>query len=43
VELKVWITNVTFEAELCVVLKLGHFGKQIINTSKVFKCGAGEG
>jgi hypothetical protein len=26
-----------------VVLKLGHFGKQIRNNWKVFKCGVGEG
>jgi len=24
-------------------MKLGHFGKQIRNTWKVLKCGAGEG
>jgi hypothetical protein len=27
---------------LYMVLKLGHFGQQIRNTWKVFKCGAGE-
>jgi len=32
-----------FEASLCVVLDLGYFGKKIGNTSKVLKCGAGEG
>jgi len=26
-----------------MVLKLGHFGKQIKNTWEVLKCGAGEG
>jgi hypothetical protein len=26
-----------------MVLKFGHFGKQIRNILKVFKCGAGEG
>jgi len=26
-----------------MLLKLEHFGKQIRNTLKVFKCGAGEG
>jgi hypothetical protein len=26
-----------------MVLKLGHFKKDIRNTSKVWKCGAGEG
>jgi hypothetical protein len=26
-----------------MVLKFGHFGKYIINTWKVLKCGAGEG
>jgi len=26
-----------------MVLKLGHFEKQIRNTLKVLKCGAGEG
>lgn len=30
-----------FYFELYVVLKLGHFGKQIINAFKVLKCGAG--
>jgi hypothetical protein len=25
------------------ILKLGHFGKEIRNTWKVLKCGAGEG
>jgi hypothetical protein len=29
--------------ELYVVLKLGHFGKQIINALKVLKCGAVRG
>ena len=33
----------TFVAQLCLVLKLGHCGKQIRNTWKVLKCGAGEG
>jgi hypothetical protein len=28
---------------ICVVLKLGHFGKEIRNTGKVLKCCAGEG
>jgi hypothetical protein len=26
-----------------MVLQLGHFGKEIRNTRKVLKCGAGEG
>jgi hypothetical protein len=26
-----------------MVLKLGHFGKQIRNTGDILKCGAGEG
>jgi len=26
-----------------MVLKLGHFGKEIRNTWKILKCGAGEG
>ena len=26
-----------------MVLKLGHFGKEIITTRKVLNCGAGEG
>jgi hypothetical protein len=26
-----------------MVLKLGHFGKEIRNTLKVLKCGAGKG
>jgi hypothetical protein len=26
-----------------MVLEIGHFGKQIGNTCKVLKCGAGEG
>jgi hypothetical protein len=26
-----------------MALKLGHFGEQIRNTWKVFKCGAGKG
>jgi hypothetical protein len=30
-------------AHLCMVLRLGHFEKHIINTWIVFKCGAGEG
>jgi hypothetical protein len=30
-------------AQLFVVLKCGHFGKEIRNTWKVLKCGAGEG
>jgi hypothetical protein len=34
--------NATFGAQLCMVLKLGHFGKQIINIRKGLKCGAGE-
>jgi hypothetical protein len=28
---------------VCEVQKLGHLGKQIRNTWKVLKCGAGEG
>jgi hypothetical protein len=34
--------NATFGAQISTVLKLGHFGKYIRNTSKVLKCGAGE-
>jgi hypothetical protein len=30
-------------ARFCVVLKLGHFGKQITNNWEVFKCSVGEG
>ena len=30
-------------AELCTVLKPEYFGKQVTNTLKVLKCGAGEG
>ena len=37
------LTNATFGAWLCMVLKLGGFGQQIKNTWKVLKCGAGEG
>jgi len=37
------LKNVTFGTWLCMVLKLGPFGQQIINTWKVLKCGAGEG
>ena len=36
-------TSGTFGAQLCMVLKIGHFGKQIRNIRKVLKCGSGEG
>ena len=35
--------SATYRASLCVVLKMGHFGKRIRNSWKVLKCGAGEG
>jgi hypothetical protein len=35
--------SATFGAQLCMVLKFGHFGNQIINTWQVLKYGAGEG
>ena len=35
--------SATFEALLCMVMKIGHFGKLIRNTWKVSKCGVGEG
>jgi len=34
--------NATFLAQLCVALKLVHFGKWIRNSWEVLKCGAGE-
>jgi hypothetical protein len=35
--------SANLENKLGMVLKLGHFKKQIRNTQKVLKCGAGEG
>jgi hypothetical protein len=35
--------NFASGAQICGVLKTEHFGKEIKNTWKVFKCGAGEG
>jgi hypothetical protein len=34
--------NAAFSAQLCVALKLVHFGKWIRNSWEVLKCGAGE-
>jgi hypothetical protein len=34
--------SAAFRAQRCLVLKLGHFGKQSRNTWKVLKFGAGE-
>jgi hypothetical protein len=31
------------EHSFCMVLKLGHYGKEMRSTLKVLKCGAGEG
>jgi len=35
--------NRTLEHKFCAVLKTEHFGKDIKNTGKRLKCGAGEG